>query len=494
MGSRKENTIVSILRVCSSLLLICTVSTHAQVVRKKNAPVETKQPTSQGSTTPGTTEGIIIVGGKGNKDVIAKPAVPAGPLETREEALPRITPHTNPVSLPVYIPNGQTAKTVDVSFNARPAYWYCEIFLSVNGGEESEFARGEQGTKSLTVNLNQKYDLTMVVYSDDVGSNPTKVAKLTLLGQPKPEAPPAGGGGGNANSGMFESKRPGTVLDNAIQFFRNLQVKPQPNSAVTFSFETSTPSEFFVEISKQRPNPNVPSRVHAGQPLGAAFPPNTQLAAFTLPGLSGVKSKHEVTLRGAGGHVLEANTTYHYMITAKGPDGSYWRHGGKFSMGGRDVRIVWEKIKIINDSDDASCGEIDLWFWANYGQDGGKYLGIGRFNDDTACTDSVYQINREMTLEDAPHILSLSVSGRDDDDNTGIFDGRLGAKVQPPLEKARDGGTGESNVAAKDFDLTGFEVGASIPFKLISLPAFAEHEEGDLMFEVWGRIEILAPR
>ena len=124
----------------------------------------------------------------------------------------------------------------------------------------------------------------------------------------------------------------------------------------------------------------------------------------------------------------------------------------------------------------------------------GKYLGIGRFNNDTACTGSVYQINREMTLEDAPDILSLSVSGWDDDDNTGLFDARLGAKVQSPLTVARDGGIGESNVAAKDFDLTGLEVGASIPFKIISLPAFGEHEEGDLMFEVWGRIEILAPR
>ena len=87
------------------------------------------------------------------------------------------------------------------------------------------------------------------------------------------------------------------------------------------------------------------------------------------------------------GQVLEANTTYHYVITAKGPDGSFWRFGGRFSMGGRDVRVVWEKIKIINDSDDVGCGEVDLWFWANYGQSGGKYLGIGRFNNDTARDD-----------------------------------------------------------------------------------------------------------
>jgi hypothetical protein len=191
---------------------------------------------------------------------------------------------------------------------------------------------------------------------------------------------------------------------------------------------------------------------------------------------------------------VQNRCTYHFVITAKASDGSFWRHGGRFSMGGRNVRIVWEKIKIINDSDDVGCGEIDLWFWANYGQDGGKYLGIGQFNNNTACTDSVYQINREQTLEDAPNVLSLSVSGRDDDDNTGIWDARLGATARPPLDQARDGGIGEMNVAAKDFDLTGFEVGASIPFKLISLPAFGKRQEGDLMFEVWGRIEILAPR
>jgi hypothetical protein len=281
---------------------------------------------------------------------------------------------------------------------------------------------------------------------------------------------------------------------NAIQFFQNLKVKPQPDSAVTFSFETTTPSEFFVEISKQRPDQNAPVRVPAGQPLSAAFPANTQLAAFTVPGLSGVKSKHEVTLRGAAGQVLEANATYHFVITAKAADGSYWRHGGRFSMAGRDVRIVWEKIKIINDSDDVGCGELDLWFWANFGQSGGKFLGISHFKNDTACTDSVYEIGREFTVEDAPDILLLSVSGRDDDDNTGLFDARLGARIQDPVVKPWDGGIGELNVAAKDFNLAGFEIGASIPFKMISMPAFGEQHEGDLMFEVWGRIEILAPR
>ena len=73
-------------------------------------------------------------------------------------------------------------------------------------------------------------------------------------------------------------------------------------------------------------------------------------------------------------------------------------------------------------------------------------------------------------------------------------DARLGASVKAPLERPRDGGIGEMNVAAKDFDLSGFEVGASIPFKLTSMPAFGVRQEGDLMFEVWGRIEILAPR
>ena len=476
-----------------TFILLCSTLVTAQVVapRKPSAPVV--KSTEQTNPAPGSDKGIIIVGGK-TDDMIKKPDVPTGPLKTRDEAPPKITPNQNPATVPIYIPKGQTQKSVDVSFNARPDYWYCEIFLSVNGGEDSEFARGENGTKPLTINLGQKYDFRMVVYSDDVGSNPTTVAKLTLTGQPKPEPPPAGGGGGGANSGMVASKKPGSVIDNAIQFFQNLRVKPEPDSAVTFSFETMTPTEFFVEVSKQRPDPNAPVKVAAGQPLGAAFPPNTQLAAFTVPGLSGVKSKHEVTLRGAGGHVLEANTTYHFVITAKASDGSFWRHGARFSMGGRDVRIVWEKIKIINDSDDVGCGEIDLWFWANYGQDGGKYLGIGQFNNNTACTDSVYQINREQTLEDATNILSLSVSGRDDDDNTGIWDARLGATARPPLDQARDGGIGEMNVAAKDFDLTGFEVGASIPFKLISLPAFGKRQEGDLMFEVWGRIEILAPR
>jgi hypothetical protein len=292
-----------------SLILLCAMLVDAQVVtpRKPSAPVV--KPTEPTNPAPASDKGIIIVGGRTN-DMIEKPNVPTGPVETRDEAPPKITPNPNPVSLPIFIPKGQKEKTVDVSFNARPDYWYCEIFLSANGGGETEFARGEQGTKPLTVNLGEKYDFRMVVYSDDIGSNPTTVAKLTLMGQPKAEPPPAGGAGGG-NSGMFVTKKPGSLVDNAIQFFQNLRVKTEPDSVVTFSFQTAEPSEFFVEVSKQPPDPKAPVRVPHGQTLGAAFPPNTQLTAFTLPGLSGVRTKHEVTLRGASGRVLEANTTYH---------------------------------------------------------------------------------------------------------------------------------------------------------------------------------------
>jgi hypothetical protein len=128
--------------------LVCSTLVGAQIVtsRKPSAPVV--KPNEATKPAPASDKGIIIVGGR-TKEMVKKPDVPTGPLETKDEAPPTITPNPIPLSLPIYIPKGANEKTVNVSFNARPDYWYCEIFLSANGGEEAEFARGEQGTKPL---------------------------------------------------------------------------------------------------------------------------------------------------------------------------------------------------------------------------------------------------------------------------------------------------------------------------------------------------------
>ena len=82
-----------IINCCAVILAHCAISAHAQVLRKKNAPVqstptpdsrvETKLPAGQG-TSPGADKGIIIVGGKGRKYQGASHS--GGPFEVRDRS------------------------------------------------------------------------------------------------------------------------------------------------------------------------------------------------------------------------------------------------------------------------------------------------------------------------------------------------------------------------------------------------------------------------
>jgi hypothetical protein len=116
----------------------------------------------------------------------------------------KITANPNPVQ----IPKGQTEKDLAISWDAGPEHEYCEIFISVNGGEASELARGHNGSKAVTVEAGSKYDFTMVVYSDDQGGNPRTIANLTVTDQPQPNAPPKGAGvGGLGKVGIINNDK-----------------------------------------------------------------------------------------------------------------------------------------------------------------------------------------------------------------------------------------------------------------------------------------------
>jgi hypothetical protein len=457
------------------------------VLRKKNIPVQsTPAPEARPADTRLPT-GLV------------KPA-PTGPFETRDdEQPPTIMPNPNAVSFPVYIPKGQTARTVYVSWDDGPTHEYCEIFLSINGTQETEFGRNEQGTKPLTVNLGGKYAFRMVVYSDDKGGNPTTIANLIVTGQSKPENPPAGeGGAGGRRSGRFVVA-PGAARDNAIQYFSDVLAQVAPlRDSITFSFKTMEPTEFFIEVSSQRPDARAPIKVAPGERLGAAFPSGAQLAAFTLPGLSGVNTQHRVTVRTAHGLILEPETLYHYVITAKTAAGAYWRHTDKFSIGTHNVKVILEKIRIINDSDPdvgpiRDCGEIKLWFRVNRGQPSFKDLVIGSVNNDNACTGQEYSLNRELVIENAPNALTISVIGKDYDPDFPSLGFPTPFIAQfDEISGPQDRGLEELNVAAGTFDLALIEAGTSGRFTLRSVSPESDRQ-GDLMFEIVIRVEVSYP-
>ncbi|MFL6229128.1 MAG: hypothetical protein ACJ741_10145 [Pyrinomonadaceae bacterium] len=88
---------------------------------------------------------------------------------------PTITAGANPVM----VPNGQVSGTTTITWKAAPDYNYCEIYLSVDDGEWSEFARGGDSSKPVTVKRGSSYTFRMMVYEGQEGT-PKIITTLTV--------------------------------------------------------------------------------------------------------------------------------------------------------------------------------------------------------------------------------------------------------------------------------------------------------------------------
>jgi hypothetical protein len=95
--------------------------------------------------------------------------------ETVPPSAPAITASPNPV----LVPNGQVSGTTTITWKPEPDYAYCEIYLSVDNGEWSQFAAGGGGTKPTTIQLGSSYTFRMMVYEGQAGT-PKIISTLTL--------------------------------------------------------------------------------------------------------------------------------------------------------------------------------------------------------------------------------------------------------------------------------------------------------------------------
>jgi hypothetical protein len=91
------------------------------------------------------------------------------------KAGPTITADSNPVM----VPNGQDSGTTTITWKPGPDYTYCEIYLSVDNGEWSEFARSPDDAKTTTIKLGSSYTFRMMVYEGQAGT-PKIITTLTV--------------------------------------------------------------------------------------------------------------------------------------------------------------------------------------------------------------------------------------------------------------------------------------------------------------------------
>jgi hypothetical protein len=419
--------------------------------------------------------------------------------------VPSITATPNPVPAPA----GQTSGTTTLVWDGGDDHPYAEVWQQIDNNDETFVVESGKGTRQMTVEVGKTYIFRL----SDAGE---LLASVTVTAKNEPVPPPPGGGGGGAGVVLRPRRSdsmmtPGPVEHTAppsdpaiyVAYITDTQAVPR-GGAVTVTFWTSPRVTPMVEIGQARP---VQADGRWIFPAGQSIGQGTALASQRTGPLSrkietSANTFYTFDSTQANISSLEPGTTYHYIISVPKESGSsYNQTTGNFTTLSQTVKVFFDAVKIVNDSDPdfddifppppdiPDAGEIDLWFWINHSDPSAKGHAINRFNDNSALTDHFYDLKKEFVIENAPRTLTLSVSGLDHDGVHTIYSGR---SVPPPLDGPNDSGLTEENVAKDEWDLTRFPTAPGETyrqeFKLVSMPNGGN--KGDLSFEVYGHWEI----
>jgi hypothetical protein len=151
---------------------------------------------------------------------------------------------------------------------------------------------------------------------------------------------------------------------------------------------------------------------------------------------------------------LKPDTQYHYMVTTKDSSGTYGKKTGTLTTKKRRIKVTFDDIKIVDDSDDLSAGDLVFELWVN-GQGGSN--GRGKFwpsdpGDDWATTGETVHPNTSITVNDAPETLKIELKAWDDDDDPNFgspgYAGQVAPGVGPEDYETSYGSTTET-ISAK---------------------------------------------
>lgn len=361
-------------------------------------------------------------------------------------AAPTLSAAPNPVA----VPQGQTEAQTTITWDAGD-YAYGEVYYTTDGANQQLLGKNQKGTAPLTVKLGSAYHVWMVIYP---GGNAFKVVaeldvKTDQGAAPSPSRPAQG-------------PRPAPV-----QGISKIQVIPGAHSAIV-TFDAVPGQVPFAEFGTAAPLALADGTVR--------FDPRDVVKGYEVGGDK------------AGGHYrldltdlvpFHTMTSYWYILHADDGAGRHLYPTGQFTTRSQSVAVVWDHAYVMDDSDPFGSGEINFWFWANFGQPGAQGWSAGRWS---ISDKQQHDLGHTLFIDKAPDEFVLSASGADKDKFGGDFVGGL----PDPTYGPRDTGDYEYNGTRATFDLSGFPGGREIkPFEM-----WANGSDGDLTFIVYGRLEI----
>lgn len=290
-------------------------------------------------------------------------------------AAPTITANPNPVVISFIAQSGTTT----IQWNAEEDHPLAQLWLQVDGTSEILFDQNHIGTKTLTVFPGKVYVLRLWTYNKS-----EQLASLTVTVKKEPFKVPDG---------------------LPIDFIKNVVVEPH-GTFVRITFSTKSDSLPVALVSLKEPI-NFPSVSAKDEAMWGA-PTDVLRTAFALPG-----TNHDATLSS-----LEPNTLHHYVLSAYDKQHKLWfKKKGSFTTLKRAVTVTFEKVKVTDDSDDLSPGDLVFAFRINGNlSPNGKDLTFGG----NISTDETKNINLQATILNPGPTIKINVVGYDDDETEWI--------------------------------------------------------------------------
>jgi hypothetical protein len=380
----------------------------------------------------------------------------------------------------VRVKPGETFGYTGLVWDAGEKHPYAEVWKQVDDGAPQFVLEKGKGQTGAQIDLGKTYKFILTDFGETLDTV-TVTATREIVG--------------DLPGGII--KRPGRETEaNMITYITDVQTEPRNNGAVLAFFAPSSASPV-VEIGSAKPilvNGRYVfrdgSRIGSGNAVASRNIKKVGVEANTY---------HRFDFSMPIDSWLEAGTKYWFIVTGQNPSGQpdVFQTTGDFNTPSQRVRVVFESIKIVNSSDDKDLltdgGEIDLWFWVNFGQATERRFKIQNLNDNRAFTNYFYDLKREFIIEDAPNSLVLDVQGKEDDTFAGQGNDSDDFYVSPRYgPKKTNTNDYEWNYASDKWDLGRFSTKPGEPFrqqfKLVSMPNGGD--QGNLSFEVHGYWEI----
>lgn len=414
-------------------------------------------------------------------------------LAPRAKADPTLSAAPNPVSVPA----GQMSAATTLTRNDEGPEGF--LWMAVDGGEETLVAPDALiagAAQQVSVEAGKSYEFRLYnAEKDQMIASVTATATLQAAPVVVPPVAPGGGGLFKNRIKIGDAIKRGPTF--ASIFITNVKVTPRAG-IVDISYATRQPADALIEIATQKPlaaidGLTVPSPIPAGQKVPPAFAPGILLNSFAA-------RNDKLTQRSLRLKQLAPNTTYHYVISTRAPDGQLHRDWGSFKTLNRVVKVKFERVLVTEDGLNGNAGAFSFKFAVNdewLRIPTGNLVSFPRDNTFTPIGEKEWRdIPTETVLDGAPDMVPLMVYGLVvgrgplglGGGGSGLF-AQNSATNQDPRPKGQDSGAAgfqvwntardEVDASANDNDLPG-----TYPFT-IRTPA----GQGPV-FEIAGRLEV----